>query len=126
MFRHSLLFLVMALIATIEFIGDFTVIVVPGWHTELGPPFIIYSIIILTWLYLLSIGYFVLERKNRQPPQKLVIIHLLLTLMYFLYSNAAYSLYINVSIRLIALGLFGAGQLLFIVFFMKNISRSRK
>jgi hypothetical protein len=129
MVRHSLLFLVIALIATIEFICGFAVSVVPGWHTAVAPPFMIFSIILLSWLYLLSIGYFLLERRNRQPPQRIVIIHLLLTLLFFFYSNGENSFYNtpNGFIRFIVpLGLFAVGQLIFITLFVSRISRSHK
>jgi hypothetical protein len=129
MIRYSLLFLVIALIATIEFIGGFAVSVVPGWHTVIVPPFMIFSIILLSWLYLLSIGYFVLERKNRQLTQRMFIIHLALTLLFFFYSNCENSFYNTPNGFLsfmVPLGLFLVGQLIFIIIFVRNIIRSNK
>jgi hypothetical protein len=127
MVRHSLLFLVIALIATIEFISGFAVSVVPGWHTEIVPPFMIFSVVLLIWLFLLSLGYYMLERKRRQLPQKAVVIHLILTLFFFFYSNGANSFYNtpNGFFRLIIpLGLFAVGQLIFITVFVRRINGS--
>lgn len=129
MVRYSFLFLVIALISTIEFICGFAVSVVPGWHTVIVPPFMIFSIILLSWLYLLSIGYFVLERKNRQPNQRMFIIHLALTLLFFFYSNGDNSFYNTPKGFLsfmVPLGLFLIGQLIFIIIFVRNIIQSNK
>lgn len=127
MVRNSLLFLVIALIATIEFISGFAVSVVPGWHTQIAPPFMIFSVVLLIWLFLLSLGYYMLERKRRHIPQKAVIIHLILTLAFFFYSNGAYSFHNtpNGFFRLIVpMGLFAIGQLIFFNVFMIRISAS--
>jgi ACR3 family arsenite efflux pump ArsB len=110
-------------------ICGFAISVVPGWHAEIAPPFMIFSILLLSWLYLLSFGYFMLERKNRQPPQRMVIIHLLLTLLFFFYSNGANSIYNtpNGFLRFIVpLVLFAVGQLIFMIVFVRRISRSPK
>ena len=124
MVRHSLLFLVIALIATIEFMGGFAVSVVPGWHIVIFPPLMIFSMILISWLYLLSVFYFVMERKNRQLPQRMFIIHLILTLFYFFYSNEE-GLFYNTSngvLRFIVpVGLFAIGQLIFIILLAKRI-----
>jgi hypothetical protein len=124
MVRHSLLFFVIALIATIEFIGGFAVSVVPGWHTVIVPPLMIFSMILISWLYLLSVFYFVMERKNRQLPQRMFIIHLILTLFYFFYSNEEGLFYNNpngVLRFIVPVGLFAIGQLIFIILLVKRI-----
>lgn len=123
MIRTSLLFLVIALIATIGFIGGFAISVVPGWHTEVAPPYTILSTILLSWLYVLSIGYFLLERKNRVPSRSLVIAHLILTLFYFIYANEMTFFFNNAYITIILpLILFTIGQVIFLINFIRNLS----
>ncbi|SHF71426.1 hypothetical protein [Flavisolibacter ginsengisoli] len=127
MIRHSLLYLVIALIATIEYVSGFAVSIVPGWQSVIVPPFMILSIFLLVWLYCLPIGYAILEKKNNLPPQRTVFIHLFLTLCFFFYSNGVNSLYNtpNVFLRFaIPLGLFAIGQMIYIISFFKALKRT--
>jgi hypothetical protein len=127
MVRYSILFLVIAIIATIEFISGFAVSVIPGWHTEIAPPFMVLSIALLVWLYILPVAYFILEKKKNLPTQKLVALHLMLTLFFFFYSNGAFYDTSNGFLKLIfSLGLFIIGQFIYIIVFVRRIIRIKR
>jgi hypothetical protein len=127
MVKISLLFLVIALIATIEYLSGFAVSVVPGWQTEIVPPYMILSVLLPIWLYLLPLGYFILERKKRLPVRRTVVIHLIMTLFFFLYSNRE-NLFYDTPNRffrfIVPLALFAIGQVIFIIIFVRTISRN--
>ena len=125
MVRYSLLFLVVALIATIESLRGFPVSVVPGWHTIIVPPYMLLSIFLLLWLYVLPIGYLILERKSIAILKRPVVMHLMLTLFYFFYSNGGvqyYSTPVCLLTMTIPLAFFAIGQLIFIIYFVRRIS----
>lgn len=118
MIRISFLFLVIALIATIQLLSnDIAVSVIPGWHTSILPSFAILSFLAYCWLLLLPVGYLILERKKQQPGKGMIYVHLAFTLVYFF--NAVFYSY-----PLLILGLFASGQALFILSFVSNLRRA--
>jgi uncharacterized membrane protein YtjA (UPF0391 family) len=129
MVRYSLLFLVIALIATIESLGGFSVSVIPGWHTVIVPPFMMLSILLLLWLCLLPVGYLILERKNNTLTKRPIVMHLMLTLFYFFYSNGGARYYytpVGLLLKFMSLAFFAIGQVIFIIYFVRTISSNPK
>jgi hypothetical protein len=127
MVRLSFLFLVIALIATLEMFSSPVVSVMPGWHTTIYPPFFWLSILLLGWLYVLSGVYLFLEKKGKPISKIWVMVHLLTTLSFFLYTNG-YGLIQEYSetshIVPYSLIFFGLGQIIFIGFVFSALRRN--
>lgn len=88
MIRPSLLFLIVALVPGLEWLVNYlrqqlAFSVTPGWHAIIYPPFYFILLGQLLWLCLLPLFYFLLERNGRQLPKSILLLHLFLTLTYF-------------------------------------------
>jgi hypothetical protein len=124
MFRASLVFLIIAIIATIQIFGNAGVLIVPGLRLDLDK----YSITtagVLLWLVLLPLSYNILERKNRMIPNKWIIIHLIGTLFYFIWLNYVLPVYyyINFNISIVVFSIFLLSQIIYVYLFIKYLVR---
>jgi hypothetical protein len=120
--RTSLLFFIIAIIATMEYFADAVTVVVPGWHTTILPPMFYVSIFILASLYVQALGYFVLELKKKHVAKKWILFHLATTLFYFVYTNwpsLGTLAYEDESSSLALMAPFFLGQLVFVVIFIR-------
>lgn len=88
MVRHSFLFLIIAIIALLvsfseSLVTGFATSVVPGWHTTIYPPFFVVSVLQISWICLLPLFYFMLEKRNRKISSSAFLFHLFSTLTFF-------------------------------------------
>jgi len=62
---------------------DLTSSIIPGWHTNVISPVIIFNTFILPWLFIVSVGYLYILRKKQIISRKIWIAHLALSLPMF-------------------------------------------
>ena len=125
MFRASAIFLILAIIATIQIFGNAGILVEPGWRISMLDIYSIATASILLWLYLISLSYYILEGKNKTIPKKWIIIHLVGTLFFFIWLN--YSLpvyyYLNYNLGIVVFGIFILSQIFYLYLFIKSLVR---
>jgi hypothetical protein len=124
------------LVLTIPFSFDFATSVVPGWHTTIYPPYFAWTAITIIILMFVTIGYWLLSKKIDKINWVLFIVHFILTIptiifikfpVMFLNVNKINQdeLIKNISLRVklipIAHWIFIAGQILFLIYFIRTI-----
>jgi hypothetical protein len=120
--KPSLVFFVIALIPAIELSNGLAMSVLPGWHTTVITPMVTISLIMLAWLFVIPVGYFILERKNKLPTNRQTVIHLFLTLSFFLLSNNLLYAVTNERVATsMPLLLFVTGQIFFTSIFVRKV-----
>jgi hypothetical protein len=124
------------LVLTIPFSFDFATSVVPGWHTTIFPPYFIWILFVMVVLLLVTIGYWLLSKRTDKTNWTLFAIHFLLTISTVIYLKFP-SIFLDVQLtdqgeltnalifrmRLIpvAWALFIAGQILFLIYYIRTI-----
>lgn len=132
-FIPFLSFLIILLLA-IPFSFDLATSVVPGWHTTIFTPHFIWGLIVIFLLLLVTIGYWILSKRIDRINWSLFTIHLILTLpaMIFLkfpavildiqtpnQADLVKTLALQTNLILLAWVLFMAGQILFLIYFIR-------
>ncbi len=118
MIRYSGLFVVIAVVALLVSLSGYTTSVVPGWHTEIYPPYYVVSVAQLIWIILLPVFYSLLEKRNREIPRAYFLIHLCTTLTFFIPMADWLTIggyYINWLPFIVPLVIFTLGQLLLLI-----------
>lgn len=124
------------LILTIPFSFDFATTVVPGWHTTIYPPYFAWTAIVVIILLFVTIGYWLLSKQVDKINWTLFIVHFIVTIPTVIFIKFP-SIFLNVQqtnqeelikdisarVKLIPLahGLFIAGQVLFLIYFIRTI-----
>ena len=125
MFRASLIFLILAIIATIQIFGNAGIFIAPGWHISILSIYSITTSGVLLWFFILPLSYYILERRNKILPKKWIISHLVGTLVYFIWLN--YSLpvyyYLNYNISIVVFSIFLLSQIIYLYLFIKYLVR---
>ena len=130
-----LAFLILLLL-TIPFSFDFATSLVPGWHTTILPPYFIWGLFVMIILLLVTIGYWLLSKRTDKTNWTLFAIHFILTIPTIIYLKFP-SIFLEVRstdqnkllealefrMRLIpvAWALFIAGQILFLIYYIRTI-----
>jgi hypothetical protein len=128
------------LVLTIPFPFHFAASVIPGWHTIIFPTYLVRTIIVVIILILATFAYWLLSKRVDKTNWTIFIIHFLATIptvMFikfpFMLLNAQHAshaeLLRNISIRIklipIAYWIFIAGQILFLIYFIRTITAKR-
>ncbi len=124
------------LLLTVPFSFDFAISVVPGWHTTIFPPYFVWGLIVLIVLLLVTIGYWLLSKRTDKVNWTLFATHFALTIPTVIYLKFP-SILLNVQLtdqrelikaiefRMklipIAWALFIAGQILFLIYYIRTI-----
>ena len=126
MVRYSFIFLIVFIIGLL--LGSSTQIstmVVPGWHTTIYPPGFFVGAFQCLWLGISAAIYYFIERKRRMVHARVFLVHIFLSLFYFM--DSSYLFADNYSIErvlmLLPYILFLLGQVIFIVGVMKAKGR---
>jgi hypothetical protein len=124
------------LFAGIPLSADVAVSVIPGWHTTIYSPYIVWTIVFEVALLFASAGYWLIWQWDRKINWRLFIIHLVLTIpaMAFIKfpllfvklppaSEATLLQDLTLSAKLFSIARAGfiAGQVVFLVYFFKRI-----
>ena len=135
------IFLIIALIYSLILLAllinyEYATSVIPGWHTTILPSQTVIQIVVGLWLFVLSVGYWMLKLRKININKKLFVAHLLLTLplpALFTVKNGILDFsvvyeYIEIFNTLTHsnIVLFIAGQLLFISYFIRSILLRKK
>lgn len=130
-----LAFLVLLLL-TIPFSIDFATSVVPGWHTTIFSPYLIWGLIVVIFLLIATIGYWHLSKRVDKISWTLFAFHFLLTiptLIFFKFPTIFLDVHqtnqdeimteMLLRIKLIPLSwaLFFVGQILFFIYYIRTI-----
>ena len=128
------------LVLTIPFPFDYTTSVISGWHTTIFPLYFTWIFVVMIILIFVTIAYWLLSRRVDKTNWTLFIIHLLVTIptiifirFPFILLNAHQAnqpeLLTNISTRIksiqIASWVFIAGQILFLIYFIRTITAKR-
>lgn len=118
----------------------FATSVIPGWHTTIYPPYFIAGVVAIIILMLVIIGYWLLLKRVDKVNWTLFVLHLLLTIPTVIYlkypmmfldfehsslGDVADKMVIRFQLITISWVLFGVGQLLFIVYFVRTMMGRR-
>lgn len=124
------------LLLPIPFSFDFATSVVPGWHTTIYPPYLVWTLIVAIALLLAAIGYWVLSKRQDKINRTLYAIHVALTLTTVVYlkfptilldanisdqNELLKALEARMKLIPIAWIIFAVGQVLFLVYFIRRI-----
>ncbi|MGV3539637.1 MAG: hypothetical protein ACO1OQ_07490 [Rufibacter sp.] len=123
--RAYLIFLAVLVLLGIKliFFQELAVSVIPGWHTPIFPPFFVITSLAQLWVIILTVGYFVLDRKGQPLSKKLILFHCLLTFPLLIYLQLPLDLLLHIydlpETPFVPLAiLFLVGQLVFLWFFI--------
>lgn len=134
-----LAFLILLLL-TIPFSFDFATSVVPGWHTTIFPPYFIWGLIVITVLLLVTIGYWLLSKQTDNTNWTLFAIHFVLTIPTIIYlkfpsilldvqltdqDELIKAIAFRIKLIPIAWTLFIVAQVLFLIYFIRTIKKSK-
>jgi hypothetical protein len=130
-----LAFLVILILA-IPFSFHFASSVVPGWHTTIYPPYFAWTAIVIIIMLFVTIGYWLLSRQVDKINWTLFIVHFIVTIPTVIFIKFP-SIFLDVHqanqhelIKRILLrvklipwghGIFIAGQILFLIYFIRTI-----
>ena len=135
-----LAFLILLLL-TIPFSLDFATSVVPGWHTTIYPPYFIWGLIVIIVLLLVTIGYWLLSKRTDKINRTLFLIHFALTIPTVIYlkfpsilldvklteqNELIKAIEFRMKLISVAWSLFIAGQILFLIYFMRTIKQTKR
>ena len=138
-FIPFLAFLILLLL-TIPFSFDFATSVVPGWHTTIFPPYFIWGLIVVIVLLLVTIGYWLLSKRTDKTNWSLFAIHFILTIPTIIYlkfpsilldvqktdyEEMVETLEFRMKLVPVAWVLFIAGQILFLIYYIRTIKNKR-
>ena len=128
-----LAFLILLLLA-MPFSFDLATSVVPGWHTRIFPPYFIWGFVVLVVLFFVTIAYWLLSKRTDKINWILFAIHFALTIptiIYLRFPSIVWSVQLIKSTELrlklipIAWTLFIAGQILFLIYYIRTIKTKR-
>ena len=134
-----LAFLILLLL-TITFSFDFATSVVPGWHTTIFPPYFIWGLIVLVVLLLVTVGYWLLSKRTDKTNWTLFAIHFVLTIPTVIYlkfpsilldvqfadqDKLIKAIEFRMKLIPIAWTLFIAGQIMFLIYYVRTIKAKR-
>jgi hypothetical protein len=121
---------------SVSFDEDFSTSLIPGWHATLTPPFFIAPII----LFLVTLGYSILIRRKIKVNRVFFLMHLIATIPTILFIRIPYDYFILLGLQksddpmevmmLVnkviqwAYVLFIAGQLSFLVYFLRSMPKN--
>ena len=122
MVRYSFIFLIVFIIGLL--LGSSTQIttsVVPGWHTTIYSPLFFVSAFQCLWLGISAAIYYITERKGRVVHARFFLVHVFLSLFYFMDSSYFYADNYSIErvLMLLPYILFLLGQVIFIVGVLK-------
>ena len=124
------------LLLTIPFSFDFATSVVPGWHTTILPLYFIWGLIVVIVLLLATIGYWLLSKRTDKFNWTLFAIHFLLTIPTIIFlkfptilldvqlpdqDKLIRAIEFRMKLIPIAWTLFIAGQILFLIYYVRTI-----
>ncbi|WP_148089204.1 hypothetical protein [Taibaiella sp. KBW10] len=124
------------LLSSISLSTDFATSVVPGWHTTVFSPYFLGKSTIIITLLLVTIGYFFLSKRTANISRIIFFIHLILTIPFILFlkfpsiflgishanpEKMGEALSLRITLMFLAGVLFIAGQVTFLVYFIRNI-----
>jgi hypothetical protein len=125
MSKAHIIFLVLAIVFAwpLPLSLDFTMSVIPGWHTTILPYYLESQIVFFAWLCLLSAAYWLLKKTNTTVSKAVFVAHFLLTIPALILVKFPFVMLIpEEPILVLALPtVFIIGQLLFGWYLVKNI-----
>jgi hypothetical protein len=134
-----LAFLILLLL-TIPFSLDFSTSVVPGWHTTIYPPYFIWGLALMVILLLVTIGYWLLSKRVDNINWTLFAIQLILTIPTVIFlkfpsillsvqetnlNELTKAVALRIKLIPVAWVLFIAGQVLFLVYYVRATKINR-
>lgn len=134
-----LAFLILLLL-TIPFSFDFSTSVVPGWHATIFPPYFIWGLLAMIILLLVIIGSWLLSKRTDRINWTLFAFHSTLTIPTVIYlkfpsilldvqmtnqDELIKAIAYRMKIIPIAWTLFIAGQILFLIYYIRTIKTKR-
>lgn len=129
------------LLLSIPFSFDFATSVVPGWHTTIYPPYLVWTLIVVIALLLAAIGYWVLSKRQDKINRTFYVIHIALTIPTVVYlkfptifldanlsdqNELLKALEFRMKLIPITWILFAVGQLLFLIYFIRRIKQTKR
>ena len=110
----------MLLLLTIPLLFGVSTSVIPGWHTAIFPPYhSIAVIVVVITLFMATIGYWLLAKRQHSINWIGFIIHFLCTVPAIAYIKRSHVMHWQVAFIFIAVLLFSTGQFLFVRTFLK-------
>lgn len=114
---------------------EFASAIVPGWHVTVYPPYMIDTMLLGLWIFLLAGAYWVLKQRNHKVNRHAFVAHLLLTLPFVMFYVLRNELLVYTIIRkddnlldlsfYLSAPLFVVGQTIFLTYCIRSFKSRR-